>query len=153
KAMIRHLEKSGFAFHPPLDELPETDPEDLTKNLITGTIPSKDFLKLLADPHVETLLLTRSELRKAPPALDKRVSVRLELDSRFPPARQFELAEQTRALLEQLGFVEAVGYDNRGYTGKPHTRLVGTVPAILLSPLPATVMDADPPVPVTAPTL
>ena len=39
------------------------------------------------------------------------------------PSRQAE-----RALLADLDFREALGYDQRGYSGRPFTRLVGTIP-------------------------
>src|SRR5947208_2767881 len=60
------------------------------------------------------------------------VAVRLELAPGFTPARQQDLARQTLVLLRQLGFVEVVGYDHHGYTRRPYTRLIGTVPAALL---------------------
>ena len=152
-AMVEHLRASGFEFVPPLEDLPETDREDRTKNLLTGTIGARDFLKLLADPHVETLLLTRPELRKAPPAAAQRVKVRLELKGGFPPSRQRELANEARVLLRRLGFVESVGYDDRGYTGQRHTRLVGTVPARVLTPIPAALLSTVPVEQIPAPIL
>src|SRR5262249_6893459 len=122
-ATVEHLKKQGFDFLPPLDVFPDTDREDRTKNLLTGTIGARDFLRLFAARHVESVLRTRPGFKDPPP--DQPVKVRLELTSRFPPERQRELANQARVLLRTLGFVESVGYDNRGYTGRPHTRLVG----------------------------
>ena len=37
-AMIRHLKAINFEFIPPLDELPEENREDRSKNYITGAI-------------------------------------------------------------------------------------------------------------------
>jgi hypothetical protein len=152
-AMVEHLRASGFAFVPPLEDLPETDREDRTKHLLTGTVGGRDFLKLLADAHVETLLLTRPELRKAPPTAKQRVTVRLELKGGFQPARQRELANQARVLLRELGFVESPGYDDRGYTGQRHTRLLGTVPGSALTPLPAALLGTLPVDQIPAPVL
>jgi hypothetical protein len=142
--MVEQLKRQGFEFTPPLENLPESDREDRTKNLLTGTVAPGNVLKLLDSLHVQTLLLTRPELRKAPPAPAARVKVRLELAGGFPTARQRELANQARVLLGTLGFVEAVGYDNRGYTGRPHTRLVGTVPTTTLLPIPAALLATVP---------
>lgn len=127
-AMIDRLRQQGFEFVPPLDKLPKTDREDPTKELLTGTVPSDRFLKLLELPHVESLLLTPPGF-KMPAAPDAPILVRLELASGFTPGRQAILADQTQVLLREIGFVEGVGYDHRGYTGRPHTRLVGTIPA------------------------
>ena len=52
----------------------------------------------------------------------------LELASGFTLDRQVTLVQQVLLLLGELDYREAFGFDNRGYTGKPHTRLVGTVP-------------------------
>jgi hypothetical protein len=140
-AMIEHLKKSGFEFNPPLDAFPETDREDRSKSLLTGTIGARDFLKLFSNIHVETLLLVPPGFKQPPP--DRPVLVRLELLSGLVPARQQELANQTRVLLHALGFVESTGYDHRGYTGRPFTRLVGTLPATLVSPFPPGAADKD----------
>src|SRR5262249_34290956 len=54
-----------------------------------------------------------------------------ELDGAVDRQRQQRvLADQVRAVLQEFGFREAAGYDDRG-----HTRLVGTVPAGKLDPL------------------
>jgi hypothetical protein len=132
--MIAHLQKLGFEFDPPLDTFPETDREDRSKNSITGTITPSQILKLFSNRHIETLLLTRLPL-KALPALRGPVKVRLELASGFTLPRQLELAKQARVLLATLGFRESVGYDHRGYTGRPHTRLLGTIPGEQLTTL------------------
>ncbi|MCI0462403.1 MAG: S8 family serine peptidase [Gemmataceae bacterium] len=126
-SMIAHLKAQGFEFIPPYETFPKTDREDRSKNVITGTIASDRFLKLFTHGHIEALRLTRPEFKEPPP--DQRVRVRLELASGFPATRQRVLADQVRVLLAEVGFLESVGYDQRGYTGRPHTRLVGTIPA------------------------
>src|SRR5207244_6088952 len=47
----------------------------------------------------------------------------------FVTARQKELSAEARVLLGLLGFKETTAYDHRGLSGKPFTRLVGTIPA------------------------
>ncbi|HYT95070.1 MAG TPA: hypothetical protein VEL76_40510, partial [Gemmataceae bacterium] len=133
-AMIAHLQKLGFEFDPPLDTFPETDREDRSKNTLTGTIAPNQILKVFGNRHIETLLLTRLPLKDLP-TLAGPIKVRLELAPGFTPGRQHELAKQARLLLETLGFRESVGYDHRGYTGRPHTRLVGTIPGKNLTTL------------------
>src|SRR5262249_37902713 len=86
------------------------------------------LLQLFEDPHVASVVVVPEGLDlpadgKAP------VRVRLELAGGLPPGRQRELNEQTRALLFDLGFPEDLGYDHRGYTHQPFTRLVGTIPS------------------------
>lgn len=125
-AMIEHLKKQGFEFVPPLETHPRTDREDPGKNRIAGRVSSKNVLKLLDNPHVESLLLSPPDF-KLPDEPDTRIKVRLELASGFPADRQLVFANQVRVLLGELGFTEALGYDHRGYTRKPHTRLVGTI--------------------------
>jgi hypothetical protein len=127
-ALIERLKKLQFQFVPPLEELPETDREDLTKNVITGILPSASLQPLLRTPEIAGVLLMPVDY-KLPANADAPVHVRLELTSGLGPARQRTLAEQTLLLLGVLGFREAVGYDQHGLTGQPFTRLVGMIPA------------------------
>ena len=127
-ALVDYLKSLHFEFVPALDDLPETDREDPTKNLLTGILPSAELLKLLRYADIASVQLTPLEY-KAPANPGEPVWVRLELASGFGPERQRVLAEQSRLLLKDLGFREAVGYDEHGLTGRPFTRLVGTVPA------------------------
>ncbi len=130
-ALVDFLKQQGFAFVPALDTFPDSDREDRTKTTFSGTIGSANFLRLFRNTHVAALLLTPPGYT-LPAAPDQPVAVRLELAPGFTPRRQQDLARQARVLLRQLGFVEAAGYDDRGYTRRPHTRLVGTVPAAQL---------------------
>jgi hypothetical protein len=130
-SLIEYLKNLHFEFVPPLEDLPETDREDPTKNMLTGILPSAGLLKLLQYPDVAAVQLSPLDY-KTPANPGDAVWVRLELASGFGPERQRVLAEQTRALLKELGFREAVGYDEHGLTGRPFTRLVGTVPASTL---------------------
>jgi hypothetical protein len=149
-AMIEHLAGLGFQFDPPLGKRPETDREDRSKNRMKGTIEPekarpkdaaaltpeqwrvKYIRRLLDNVSIASLMLLPEgfKLEEGQPAY-----VRLELPSGLATNRQRELFEQVRALLGLQQFREAVGYDHRGYTGKPFTRLVGTVPAVRLDNL------------------
>jgi hypothetical protein len=149
-AMIAHLESLGFQFDPALEKRSETDREDRGKNRMEGFIePEKSrpknepaltpeqwrvkyIRKLLDNQSIASLMLLPEDfkLEEGQP-----VYVRLELPSGLDIDRQRELFEQVRALLGLQQFREAVGYDQRGYTGKPFTRLVGTVPALRLDNL------------------
>ena len=125
KAMVVHLEKVGFAFDPPLRPFPNSDYEDRGKDILTGSIAPEKVLACFDNRSVASLLLVPSTYQLPAGAP---VRVRLELASGLPAARQFMFANQVRALLGQLGFKESVGYDHHGYTGRPFTRLVGTIP-------------------------
>ena len=129
-SMIRHLKSLNFEFIPPLDQHPDTDREDRTKNYLKGNIAGDKALKLLEHSAVQTLLLRpiAPEEFKLPDDPNAPVAVRLELAGNLPPDRQRALANQTRVLLRELGFKEPVGYDHRGITGRAHTRIVGTIP-------------------------
>jgi hypothetical protein len=130
-AMIRHLQRLKFEFVPPLEELPEENREDPGKNYITGVISSanaRDILIAMSVQSVQLIPFAPVEF-KLPKDGDEPVLVRLELGGKLNPDRQRELANQTRVLLRELGFKEPAGYDHRGYTGRPYTRIVGTIPA------------------------
>lgn len=115
--LIAFLNSVGFKKSPGSD----TEAEDPSENMMTGTIASRDARKLLGDHRVKTILLTPPGF-KAPD--EGPVKVQIEIAAGYPTERQLALYEQTRAKLETLGFRENVGYDNRGLS-----RLLGTVPA------------------------
>lgn len=126
--MIRALDAAGF-------ERAASESDDATDpnaERLSGRLPSTSVERVLAEPHVRTLLLTPAGV--ALPDGDARVPVRIDIASGLAPDRQRLLAEQTRDRLAALGFVEKVGYDHRG-----STRLVGSMPAstvpLLLSDL------------------
>jgi hypothetical protein len=137
-ALVAHLEKLGFEFTPPLDELPPTIRENPYRDLLKGLIPAGNARKILDSPAVASVLL-RPPAFKLPEKADQPVAVQMELVSGFLPTKQLALVDQVRVLLQHFGFEESTGYDNRGYTGQPHTRLRGTIPVgqldILLSDL------------------
>ena len=134
-AMIAHLEKLKFEFVPPLAKRPETDREDRTKNRMEGFITPDKVRFLLDNPSIASVLIFPDDIKleDLPPA--DPVHIRIELASGLDLDRQRELFEQSRALLTLQKFQEAVGYDHRGYTRKPFSRLVGTIPAAGLETL------------------
>ncbi|HZZ79692.1 MAG TPA: hypothetical protein VFE62_14325, partial [Gemmataceae bacterium] len=129
-AMIRHLKSIDFEFNPPLDELPEENREDRSKNYITGAISSANARRILDSTAVQSIqLIPLAPMEfKLPEGGNDPVLVRLELSGNFSPERQRALANQTRVLLAELGFKEPAGYDHRGYTGRQYTRIVGVIP-------------------------
>jgi hypothetical protein len=117
--MVRYLESIGFHKNPG----PENEAEDPEQTRMSGTIALANARKILADPHVKMIVLAPASY-SWPPDKNTLVKVQMELTPGLPPARSLVLAEETAALLGSIGFVEAVGYDNRH-----HTRLVGRMPA------------------------
>lgn len=127
-ALVEHLKALQFEFQPPLAQRPRTDREDPSKNILQGLVPSANALKVLHNFNVASILLS-PEGFKLPADSKAPVRIRIELAGGIPLDRQRELGDQTRVLLRDLGFREAAGYDHAGYTGRPFTRLAGTIPA------------------------
>jgi hypothetical protein len=133
-SLVRHLTKLGFEFEPPLEDRPPTDREDPTKDSLTGLVPAAKVLKILDSPFAASVLLSRPDFKK-PDKVEAPVRVQLDLLSGYGPAQQQTLAAQVLVLLQHFGYRDSVGYDHRGFTGQPHTRLRGTMPAGLLDVL------------------
>ena len=129
-AMIKHLVKIGFEFDPPLDQHEDTDREDRTKNYLRGAIAAANARKILDSLAVQSILLVplAPDEFKLPDGADDPVLVRLEIAGNFNADRQRELQNQVRVLLRELGFKEPVGYDHRAPSGRPYTRIAGTIP-------------------------
>jgi hypothetical protein len=120
RAMIKYLESIGF------ERVPSDDPleaADMTAERLRGTLPSDKVRDLLRETHIRTVLLVPAGMTP-PENPEQRVLVQLELENRLSPRLQKELANQARARLAGIGFVEKVGYDHLG-----NTRLLGTIPA------------------------
>ncbi len=130
-AMIRNLKGLGFEFAPPLSELPNTIREDRAIDTLTGYIPGKKALNLLRVPRIVSVRLRPSDF-DLPKDPRERVLVELDVASGFSPKQQLEFLDQLRALLDIFRFNESVGYDHRGITGQPFTRLRGTIPVSFL---------------------
>jgi hypothetical protein len=117
-ALTRYLESIGFHKNPG----PENEAEDPDQTRMTGTISSGTARKILAERHVQSILLIPASY-ELPAQVERPVKVQLTLGGKLVLPRQHLLAEQTVGLLQKTGFQEAIGYDNRGYT-----RVVGRVP-------------------------
>lgn len=125
--LIADLQKLGFEFQPPLEELPDTDRENPGQNYLKGVMPSGSLSKLMVHPSVANIMIA-GENTKLPDQPEVTVRVRLELAGNLDTKEQMDLADQVRAILELFSFREATGYDHRGYTGRPYTRLEGQLP-------------------------
>jgi hypothetical protein len=147
REMMVHLKSLGIDISPTLrelekelnvkieiKELPASDEEDRGKNILKAYLPGDKALKALLNPSVATMLLVPENFA-LPEDGSKFVKVRLELASGFTGERAFLLANQVRAVLKQFEFIEAAGYDQRGYGGRPFARLVGWVPVEYLGTL------------------
>src|SRR5208282_3536704 len=95
--LVEQLKGLAFEFIPALEDLPETDREDPTKNVLTGILPSTSVRKLLTYPDVAAIFVTPLDY-KLPADAAVPVKVRLELASGFGPQRQLALAEQSLLL-------------------------------------------------------
>ncbi|MFL5331147.1 MAG: hypothetical protein ACJ8C4_19825 [Gemmataceae bacterium] len=116
--LTRDLDAAGLV----REESPREDATDPNAERMRGRLPSAALERVLAEPHVQTVLLTPADWKL--PEGDARVPVRIELTRGLAPVRQRLLAQQTRERLARLGFIEKVGYDHRDAT-----LLVGTMPA------------------------
>lgn len=160
--LVAYLESVGFHKNPG----PRGEAEISTYTRMTGTLrvhswAQRDDIvaRILADPHVQEMQLIPAGF-PMPPNPAGRVQVGLTLASGYSLQRQRLLFDQVRDKLEQIGFIEAVGYDNFG-----HSRLVGSIavselptllddiryvpsgwltPAAALSNLPAPLRDGSP---------
>jgi hypothetical protein len=114
-ALEKHLAALGF------DDARKNDPDrdldilDPTAERFTGTIPSKNVLRLLDDPRVLNILFAPAGY-EYPDSGDKPVSIRVVIRDGLLPAQQQLLYAQVLAQLELLGFKDALGYDTRAYT-------------------------------------
>src|ERR1051325_1483680 len=92
--LIDHLLRLKFEFLPPLEDRPETDRIDPSKNELRGRVPAASIGKLRDNPNVAGIVLLPEnfELAKLPP--DQPVRIRVELVGGLPPDRQRQLAEQ-----------------------------------------------------------
>jgi len=124
--LVADLRNIQFAFQPPIESAPDTDREDTSKNYFKGLLPAQQIGQLLLNPAIANILVVPEDM-KLPETPDATVRVRLELAGNLQHKEQKDLTDQVRALLELIGFREATAYDNRGYSGRPYTRLVGQV--------------------------
>src|SRR5579862_2082519 len=123
--MMKYFESIGFK----IDPHPEEDADDPTAERLSGTIVAVNARKLLGDRHVRSLLLIPKDAKAAADAKAP-IRVQLELTAKLGLERQRVFWEQTRSVLEKLGYRDGVAYDHRGYT-----RLVGSIPVEKLETL------------------
>jgi hypothetical protein len=119
--MMRFLKRAGFQ-RDPEEVVPETEPEDVSRTRLRGTIPAGRARELLNERHIRSILLWPHGV-KPPEDKTQLVRVEIELFSGLAPEGQRRLHEQTFEVLAGLQFRGAVGYDHRGYT-----RLIGSMP-------------------------
>jgi hypothetical protein len=118
--MMRVFRSAGF--RRTRAEEADEEPDNPERTQMSGTVPAAGVPRLLAERHVESLLLVPHKAKL--PAAKAPVRVDLLLASGLLPEQQRLLARQTARVLQGVGFQEAIGYDNRG-----HTRLLGRFPA------------------------
>ncbi len=106
-----NLKSLEFAAFPKEDA--DLDILDPSAERFSGTIPSKNVLKLLDDPRVQTILFAPAGYTY-PDSVEKPVSVRIGIPSGLPPRDQQRLHSQIVDRLALLGFREAISYDTRG---------------------------------------
>lgn len=117
--LMQFLEKIGFQKNPG----PDDEAENPNYTRMTGRIDSANVKKLLDDEHIKTLLLFPPGYQ-VPEEDDRPIKVQLTLANNISFNEQHALHSQVLAQLRQIGFVNAIAYDHRGYT-----RIVGRIPA------------------------
>lgn len=123
RELEKHLAALGFV------DARKDDPDRLLDILdpraerFVGTIPSQNVLRLLDDPRVLNILFAPAG-HKYPDTGDQPVAIRIIIRGGLLPLEQQSLHAQVLAVLNQLGFRVALGYDTLGYT-----QLKGTIPS------------------------
>src|SRR5262245_59869817 len=115
RALEKHLTALGFDDARKNDPDRELDALDPAAERMVGTIPSANLFRILEDPRVLNILFAPAG-HKYPDSGDKPVAVRVVIRDGLLAREQQALHGQVLALLESLGFQEALGYDTRGYT-------------------------------------
>lgn len=126
--MMKYLKEAGFV-RDPNEDVAETEPEDATHTLISGSIPGDKLRLLLGQRHIRTVRAVPKGA-KFPDDKDAPVRVHLELARHTTVPVERDLSAQVREVLGKLGFKEGVAYDNRDFT-----RLVGAIPQSQLDAL------------------
>jgi len=120
--LMANLERLGFKNQPRTQ--PDLDILDPSAELFKGTIPSARVLEVLNDPRVQAILFAPTGFT-LPEDIAKPIPVRLGLNTAGLTSRErTALHRQALDQLERLGFVNAIGYDHRGFT-----ILRGSIPA------------------------
>ena len=121
RAMMAELNALGFAADPREDA--DLDILDPNADRLTGTISSDKLEQLQKVLNVQTVLARPVDLT-LPEDLKKPVQISLKLANGLDATTQRLLHEQVISQLEKLGFANAVGYDDHGFT-----RVRGAIPS------------------------
>lgn len=120
--MVKYLNSIGFK-RAALEDVPANEAEDPKSTRLSGSLPAEKLPLVFGNRNIKAVRIV-ARGANVPDEKDKRVRVELRLASGLAPDRRRLLVEQTRHVLSELGFQEAVGYDQRGLM-----RLMGSVPA------------------------
>jgi predicted nucleic acid-binding protein len=115
RVLEKYLAALGFVDARKDDPDRDLDILDPNAERFVGTIPGDKVLDILGDVRVQDILFAPSGFAY-PDGPDKPVAVRIGLRGGLLPNVQQQLHTQTVAQLAKLGFVEALGYDTKGYT-------------------------------------
>jgi hypothetical protein len=115
RVLEKHLAGLGF------DNARKNDPDfdldilDPNGERFSGTVPGAKVLDILNEPRVQNILFAPTGFAY-PDAPDKKVAVKIGLRTGLSPASQQALYRQTIAHLTKLDYVDALGYETKGYT-------------------------------------
>jgi hypothetical protein len=126
--MMRDFKRAGFVRDPD-EQFDDNEPENPRANHMQGSIAPDRVPALLKQRHVRTIRLVPGGGVKLP-GPDEQVRVHLDLTAGLPADKQRQLYQDARLVLTALGFVEATGYDHRGFS-----HLVGVIPVKSLDTL------------------
>jgi hypothetical protein len=117
RQMLARLERVGFKADP------GRPGEEIYGNMLSGTMPATGLNVLRTEPFLRTAILVPAGY-DLPADAERTVLVRLELATVLGPGRQSEVANQARAQLRSVGFIE-----NEGYVHAGHAQLLGRLSA------------------------
>jgi hypothetical protein len=115
RVLEKHLAGLGF------DNARKNDPDfdldilDPNGERFSGSVPGAKVLDILNDPRVQNVLFAPAGFAY-PDAPDKPVAVKIGLRTGLSRGSQQALHRQTIAHLAKLGYVDALGYETKGYT-------------------------------------
>jgi hypothetical protein len=119
--LLAAFKAAGFE-RDPSEAVPDDEADNPRSTQMRGTLPARGVSRILAEKSVRALLLSPKGAKL--PAKGSRVRADLTIASGYSPEAQRTLHRQTaEALTKGAGFVEAVGYDHRGFS-----RLLGSAP-------------------------
>jgi hypothetical protein len=115
RELEKHLASLGFVDANKDAEDRDLDILDPNADRLVGTLPGAKVLDILKDVRVQNILFAPSGFAY-PDAPEKPVAIRIGLRTGLLGPVQQQLHRQLTAHLGRLGFVEALGYDTKGYT-------------------------------------